>query len=159
MFGKLKEIEIEEVLSQQIVGHLGCHADGITYVVPLSYAYDGTYLYCRSMEGMKIDMMRKNPVICFQVDQREDMANWKSVILWGQFEELKEPVMRNQALQKLVDRKLPLISSATMHLSSSWPFPEKELTNIRGTVFRILIREKTGRFERGQLAGELNEYR
>lgn len=159
MFGKLTAIEIEQVLKQEIIGRLGCHANGLTYVVPVSYVYDGSCLYGRSMEGMKIDFMRKNPEVCFQVDRMLNMANWKSVILWGSFEELGEPKMRKQGLQKLIDRKLPLISSATTHLSSDWPFAEQNLDEIKGIVFRILIKEKTGRFESGEVAQSLNEFR
>jgi uncharacterized protein len=147
MFGILNHPEIEQLLQHEIVGRLGCHTNGITYVVPVSYAYDGQYLYGRSMEGMKIDFMRKNPKVCFQVDRMENYANWKSVIAWGEFEELTEPAMRNAALKHLVDRKLPLTSSATMQLSADWPFPEQDPASINGVIFRIYIKEKTGRFE------------
>lgn len=151
MFGKLTTIEIEAVLHEGIVGRLGCHSGGITYVVPVSYAYDGIYLYGRSMEGMKIDFMRTNPKVCFEVDHMENMANWKSVILWGDYEELADPKLRNEGLQKLVERKFPIVSSATIHLDACWPFSEKELPDIKGIVFRILVKEKTGRFEDDQV--------
>jgi hypothetical protein len=59
MFGILNPVEIEQLLSKQLVGRIGCHADGVTYVVPISYAYDGEYVYARTFEGMKINMMRK----------------------------------------------------------------------------------------------------
>jgi uncharacterized protein len=151
MFGKLTMTEIEVILHQEILGRLGCHSDGITYVVPVSYAYDGAYLYCRSMEGMKINFMRMNPKVCFQVDHMENKANWKSVIVWGDYEELTDPKLRSEALQKLVERKLPIVSSATMQLSSLWPFPEQDQGDIKGIVFRILVKEKTGRFESDQV--------
>jgi hypothetical protein len=41
MFGKLSSIEIEEVLTQQIIGRIACHANDMSYIVPISYAYDG----------------------------------------------------------------------------------------------------------------------
>jgi len=41
MLGKLTMAEIEEVIKHQIVGRIGCHANGMTYRVPVSYAYDG----------------------------------------------------------------------------------------------------------------------
>lgn len=151
MFGKLTTIEIEAVLHEGIVGRLGCNSGGITYVVPVSYAYDGAYLYGRSREGMKIDFMRMNPKVCFQVDHMVDMANWKSVILWGDYEELTDPKLRNEGLQKLVERKFPIVSSATIHLAASWPFLEKDLAEIEGIAFRILVKEKTGRFESGEV--------
>ena len=90
MFGTLNDKEIETLLSNRVVGHLACHVDKRIYVVPISYAYDGNYVYAHTREGMKIDMMRKNPQVCFEVDDLKDMANWKTVIAWGEFEDLKE---------------------------------------------------------------------
>lgn len=48
MFKNLESKQIEKVISENIIARLGCHADGETYVVPISYAYDGKYLYVRS---------------------------------------------------------------------------------------------------------------
>lgn len=148
MFGKLNTEEIEQVLMNQVVGRLGCHAQGITYVVPVSYAYDGGFIYGRSFEGMKIDMMRKDPKVCFQVDIMNNMADWQSVIAWGIYQELEHTTERNEALQKLMDRRLPLLSSETTHLSPVWPFTPHDISEIRGIVFRIQLTKKTGRFEK-----------
>lgn len=147
MLGKLSIEEIETVLSENIVGRIGCHADGVTYVVPVSYAYDGQYIYVRTQEGMKIDMLRKSPELCFQVDEMKNMANWKSVITWGVFEELNEPELRNAALQKLINRIIPTIASKTVKFYDEWPFYPDNLENIQGIVFRALLKRKTGRFE------------
>lgn len=150
MFGKLNADQIEEVLKHQVIGRIGCHADDITYIVPVSYAYDGEYIYGHTFEGMKVNMMRKNPKVCFQADKMKDkdMANWQSVIAWGEFEELQQPDERRLALQKLNERMLPLISSETMHLSTQWPFLPEDADSIKGIVYRIRLKEKTGRFEK-----------
>ena len=148
MLGVLTDIELKEVLSQELVGRVGCHADDMTYVVPMSYAFDGDNIYGHANEGMKIKMMRKNPRVCFQVDDMKDMANWKSVIVWGEFKELTEKAERDKALQLLLDRVLPMKSSETTHLSPLWPFPASDLSSIKGIVFKIEIRKSTGRFEK-----------
>lgn len=148
MFGKLNSAEIEELIGQQIVGRIGCHADGITYVVPVSYAYDGTFVYGHTFEGMKINLMRKNPKLCFQVDNTKNLANWKSVICWGEFEELTDEAECSQALEKLNSRALPIISSETMHVSPVWPFSADKNDKVGGIFFRIRLAEKTGRFEK-----------
>jgi nitroimidazol reductase NimA-like FMN-containing flavoprotein (pyridoxamine 5'-phosphate oxidase superfamily) len=147
MFGELKTVQIEKVIADNIIGRLGCHADGRTYVVPISYAYDGGFIYARTFEGLKISIMRKNPRVCFQIDEMENMANWKSVVTWGTFEELTNQDERNAGLQKLINRILPEISSDTVKLSPQWPFPTDDYTKIKGIVFRIRLTEKTGRFE------------
>ncbi|MGZ3859312.1 MAG: pyridoxamine 5'-phosphate oxidase family protein [Flavisolibacter sp.] len=149
MLGTLQPTEIEELLRSGMVGRIGCHADGETYVVPISYAYDGQYIYCHTQEGKKAHMMRKNPKVCFQVEVMKDMANWKSVIVQGRFEELTGKADRDIAMQALVNRYLPVISSVTTHLGKDWPFHSGNLSEIRGLVFRIAADEKTGRFESG----------
>lgn len=148
MFKTLDKAQIESVISENIVGRLGCHADAKTYVVPVSYAYDGNCIYVRTFEGLKISMMRKNPQVCFQVDSMENTADWKSVIMWGLFEELTTEEERNEGLKVLINRVLPNISSETMKLSPVWPFVTTDYGNIDGIVFRIRITEKTGRCER-----------
>lgn len=151
MFGKLTNSEIEDVLSRQILGRIACHADDITYIVPTSYAYDGEYLYGRTFEGLKIELMRKNPKVCFQTDTMENMANWMSVIAWGEFKELTETGERNSAIEKLLARKIDGIASTTVKLSPLWPFSAKEnIDKIEGIIFSIRLMEKTGRFEKSE---------
>jgi len=147
MIGNLSSAEIEAVLTGNLIGRIGCHADGLTYVVPVSYAYDGQFIYVRTQEGMKINMLRKNPELCFQVDILENMANWKSVVVWGRFEELKEPELREAALQKLFDRNTPAVTGRNVRFYEEWPFSPADPGSIPGIVFRVHITEKTGRFE------------
>jgi len=152
MIGILDKQQIEDVLSRQGVGRIGCHANGTTYVVPISYAYDGECIYCHTHEGRKIEMMRRNPNVCFEVDELKDVANWKSVITWGIFHELKEPPQRTAGLKKLIDRMLPLAASQTMHLSPDSPFLPEDINSIPGVVFCIRLHKKTGRYETNSVA-------
>ena len=148
MLGALNSSEIESLIHREFVGRIGCHADDMTYIVPVSYAYDGEYIYVHTSEGLKLDIMRKNPNVCFQVDDMHNMANWQSVIAWGNFEELKKGEQRTHAVELLMNRALPIIHSETMHISPHWPFPSNELENIEGVIFRIRLTKKTGRYEK-----------
>lgn len=148
MFGKLTNAEIEALIHREFIGRLGCHAENVTYIVPISYAYDGEYIYGHTYEGMKVNMMRKNPRICFQVDDMHNMANWQSVVAWGTFEELEHSHERDYAINVLMHRALPIVHSETMHLSPQWPFPAADPSTIDGIIFRIRLTDKTGRFEK-----------
>jgi nitroimidazol reductase NimA-like FMN-containing flavoprotein (pyridoxamine 5'-phosphate oxidase superfamily) len=149
MFGQLSIQEIDEFINRQVVGRIGCHSNNVTYVVPISFAFDGTYVYGHTEEGLKVNIMRQNPNVCFEADHLEDMANWKSVICQGVFEELTDKAEREKALKILLERPLPFITSKTVQLSPQWPFPPSDYNLIGGVVFRILLNEKTGRFENG----------
>lgn len=149
MFGKLNSTEIEELLHSQFIGRIACHADGLTYVVPISYAYDGTCIYAHALEGKKMKMMRKNPQVCFEVDDTRHLSDWKSVVAWGTFEELTGEEERTSAIRKLEERALPILTSETMHLTPQWPFPTEDGKDVPGIMFRIRLTEKTGRYEKG----------
>lgn len=153
MFGELTAPEIEELLTQQLVGRIGCYADGITYVVPVSYVYDGVYIYVHTQEGMKMAIMHKNPQVCFQADNTKNLSCWQSVIAWGEFEELVGERQKKEALKKLSSRRLPILSSETMHITPEWPFSSDDSQEmIGGIFFRLKLTKKTGRFEK--IAGE-----
>jgi nitroimidazol reductase NimA-like FMN-containing flavoprotein (pyridoxamine 5'-phosphate oxidase superfamily) len=147
MLGNLSDNEIEEVIYDQVIGRIGCHADNITYIVPVSYAYDGKYAYVHSKAGKKVDIMRKNPNVCFEVELYEDMANWRTVIAWGRFEEITDETERRAALSLLTHRWMPEVKS---ELVESLRETAREADfNTEGILYRIEILEKTGRYEEG----------
>lgn len=155
MVGNLTEIQVDELLSRQFVGRIGCSLNNKMYVVPISYAYEGNSIYAHTYEGLKIEAMRANPNVCFEVDDYADMANWQSVISWGRFEEITDAADRGAAIQILLNRNLPVPSSETTHLGTSWPFDANN-ESVDGIVFRIVLSEKTGRFERYSNSPKLN---
>jgi uncharacterized protein len=149
MLGELTPEQINAVLFSEVVGRVGCSAEGRTYVVPIIYVFDGDAVYAHSAEGLKIRMMRANPHVCFQVDQRENLANWRSVVAWGVYEELhgKEAL---DALQILVGRLMPLVISETLRLPNDPSLATaKPVTDAPKTIiYRIRLTERTGRFEK-----------
>jgi nitroimidazol reductase NimA-like FMN-containing flavoprotein (pyridoxamine 5'-phosphate oxidase superfamily) len=84
----LSREEIDALLREQVVGRVGVHADGLTYVVPVIYAYDGEAVYVLTVEGQKTRMLRESPRACFEVDEYPEPGRWRSAILYGPYEEL-----------------------------------------------------------------------
>ena len=68
MMGELTSEEIENLLHTSVLGRIGCSEGKLIYVVPISFVYDGTYVYCHTHEGFKIEILRKNPNLCFEVE-------------------------------------------------------------------------------------------
>ena len=83
--------EIDEFLRGQRIARLGCHADGVTYVVPLIYAYEDEAVVAVTTEGRKTAMLRENPRVCVEVDEYDSAGkgSWRSVIAHGSYEELR----------------------------------------------------------------------
>lgn len=142
MLGTLTRAQIEEVLRAGTIGRLGVTADGRTYVVPITYVYDGTSIYGHTTVGEKVRMMRKTSNVCFEVEDIKDMANWRTVITWGRYEELTGDVAT--AAAKLIAARLgPLTTSATS--GPAGPSARAAKTHVS---YRIRLAERTGRFER-----------
>jgi nitroimidazol reductase NimA-like FMN-containing flavoprotein (pyridoxamine 5'-phosphate oxidase superfamily) len=139
VLGQLRPAEITKVLREGTIGRIGTSVDGRTYVVPVTYVYDGNSVYGHTRLGQKIRMMRANPNVCFQVDDIDDMANWRSVIAQGTYEELSGDMAT--AAAKLISARLgPLTASET-----AGPAGRGGRTHIS---YRIRLRERTGRYER-----------
>lgn len=141
MLGELTASDIERVLDENIIGRIGCHAFGKTYVVPITYAYDGTFVYVQGREGMKLHMMRSNPHVCFEVDAMDALANWESVIAHGTFEELHGE-LASLAWHLLVDRldnRAAQPPGDTVHPKAG---------KVPAVLYRLRLTEKSGRFEK-----------
>lgn len=151
MLGKLNSDQIDQVLQMQVFGRIACQWNDKPYIVPISYAYDGKYLYAHSREGLKIEILRKNPETCFQADIVDNLANWRSVIVWGAYEELKNPNELEKAKLMLDNRFAPLHTSQSISRPSEDIHPPQSVEKkLKAVYFRIKIKEKTGRFERIQ---------
>jgi nitroimidazol reductase NimA-like FMN-containing flavoprotein (pyridoxamine 5'-phosphate oxidase superfamily) len=150
MIGRLTNEQIEEVLQTSVLGRIGCSDGKKMYVVPINYVYDGKYIIAHSVAGMKIEMMRKNPSVCFEVDEMKSFSNWKSVILWGEYQELTDERDRYAAMKLFVDRMLHMKISETAvppELSENRVHPRSP-GMIKPVIYRIIPTEKTGRFEK-----------
>ena len=100
---------IVAILQQDLVCRLGLCQDNVPYVVPVNYAYaDGCLYFHSSQQGMKMEMLRANPRVCFEVDvdaqvttSREACGysiNYRSVIGWGTACELTDAEDKRRAL-------------------------------------------------------------
>jgi len=82
--------EIDDFILVQKIGRIGCHVDGVTYVVPVIFAWDTDAFYIYTTEGQKVSMMRQNSSVCFEIDEYLVDGSWRSVIVQGVYEELHD---------------------------------------------------------------------
>ena len=102
--GPLKENDSMAILQRSSLGRLGCVDQNAPYVVPMNYFFDGKDIYIHSLPGRKIDAMRANSRVCFQVDEITDAFHWRSVIAFGSYEEVSDAETRDAMLGKLFTR-------------------------------------------------------
>ena len=156
MLGTLDDAAIDALLRSEFVGRIGCHANGRTYVIPVSYVYEDGAIYGHTTEGLKIEMMRENPAVCFEIDRVAGPMHWDSVVADATFEELAAEEAQH-AFGLLVDRLVPLMAAQDGARTPAAPTPEPDegadptpmdLASSRPVVFRLRLGERTGRFQR-----------
>src|ERR1700730_1735248 len=80
---KCRSRECREFLARLGFGRLACVSNNRPYIVPIYFSYDAERLYCFSTLGRKIEWMRKNPLVCVEVDEVLAHDNWMSVVVLG----------------------------------------------------------------------------
>ena len=148
MVGHLTEEQIITVLKENALGRLGCSDSTQTYIVPINYYYDGEAIVMHSEVGLKINMMRQNPKVCFEVDELSDFTNWKSVVIFGRYQEIEGEDERREVMDAFVNSMMRIKLSETALL----PEMHKERLHPRTgpletVIFKILIDKMTGRYE------------
>jgi uncharacterized protein len=88
---ELPETECRDFLSKTSIARLGCSLNDQPYVVPIAIAYEPDCIYVFSTFGKKIEWMRMNPKVCVQVDELKGQADWTSVLVNGEYQELPDP--------------------------------------------------------------------
>ena len=148
MLGELDIMQIDHFLLSQAVGRIACTDGKRPYIVPVTYVYDGKDIIGQAKEGMKVEIMRANPNVCFEVDVMSNTANWQSVILFGTFHELKGKKSRT-ARDYLFNHVWPLLTSSRIHTHQHEVIDEIDDSNrVKPVMYRIKIKQKSGRFEK-----------
>jgi uncharacterized protein len=138
----LSQAENEALLRHCKIGRIGIYDQHRQrpYVVPVSYLYRDGAAYLHSAPGLKLDLLHEQPTgVCFQVDDIADEGEWRSLIAWGRFEEIKDPNERGRVLRLFGDRL------------TRGPLRDRNQGGRGGmlgageTVYRVVLDEMTGR--------------
>jgi nitroimidazol reductase NimA-like FMN-containing flavoprotein (pyridoxamine 5'-phosphate oxidase superfamily) len=132
----LSETEARNLIAGGKIGRLGCVDNGEPYVVPINYVFEDGSIYSHSLPGRKIEALRAHPRACLQVDEIENDFEWRSVIAYGNFEEIRVPSDRRSILSKLLAR-FPLLTPVESVMAKDASAPDS-------VVFRIIVDRITG---------------
>lgn len=85
---KEKEItslkEIEGIIKRAKVCRIGLVDGDEPYIVPVCFGYEGNALYFHSApEGRKIDLIRKNRRVCFEIDIDVEIVSGEKPCRWA----------------------------------------------------------------------------
>jgi uncharacterized protein len=139
MIQELTAHEIDQILRHERIGRIGSTSVGHVEITPIIYGYDGDSIFGHSRFGRKIQYMRGNPEVCFEVEEVIDPTSWRIVVLRGTYMELSDPRERDVAMRRI--------------LAQAGGGPESSAVQVeRGddlVIYRIAITDRSGRREGG----------
>ena len=136
--------EIEEIISKSIVCRIALSENDTPYILPVCFGCEGDTLYFHSARrGRKLDILRRNNRVCFEMDIDIDLirgdkaCSWgmkyRSVIGFGTASILEDPAEKRKGLDAIM-----------RHYSGpAGNYSEKELN--RTTVVKVQINSLTGK--------------
>ncbi|MBN1103417.1 MAG: pyridoxamine 5'-phosphate oxidase family protein, partial [Deltaproteobacteria bacterium] len=139
------EAALEGILRRAMVCRLALSVDDEPYIVPLNFGYRDRVLYFHgAREGKKIEMLRKNNRVCFEVDVDHEMVRaempcdwtfkYRSVIGFGRAELITEPEAKGNALDVIITQ-----------CGAATPYPYREEKLARTCIIRVTIESMTGK--------------
>ena len=152
MIKDLKHKKCLELLHNKYIGRLAYVRGENPYVVPITYYYydkEDNSIISYSLEGHKIDAMRKKQMVALVVDEIESITDWKSVLVQGEFEELSGIDARNllhefakgvkEIINREQDKDVQFIHEFSSKLGAEDSSP---------IVYRIKIKKITGKWRK-----------
>lgn len=136
--------QIDNIMERALVCRIAMCDDGQAYVVPVNFGYSDGYLYIHSAHvGKKIDILKRNPRVSFEVDidhalvAGEDPCsytfNYRSVVGFGTATILHDVKEKREGMDAIVKHYAGGASS----------YPDTALARV--TLVRIEISSITGR--------------
>lgn len=101
---------LEEILKGAIICRVAMMDGDLPYILPFNYGYRDGVIYIHSApEGKKINLLRKNPRVCFEVEDESELikgeqaCDWstlyRSVMGYGEVEILSDDQSKQQGLE------------------------------------------------------------
>lgn len=138
-FRALGRDEIDALLARNQVGRMAFVRSSQIDVEPVHYVYANGWLYGRTPPGRHLEVTGADwwPV-AFEVDEVEDLFNWRSVVVHGGFYTLDPngPAWQRAEAAKatqMIREKIPFDTSA------------EQADDHEGVLFRIGVQEVSGR--------------
>jgi nitroimidazol reductase NimA-like FMN-containing flavoprotein (pyridoxamine 5'-phosphate oxidase superfamily) len=135
---------IEGIIGKGQVCRLALSENERPYIVPLCFGYEDNTLYFHSAhEGKKLDMLRKNNNVCFEIDTDYELVKgkkacdcsmkYRSVIGFGKAELVEDIESKRRALNIIMQN----------YLEGSFEYPEESIENT--VIIRVEIESMTGK--------------
>ena len=136
---------IEEIIEKALLCRLAMTRGDQPYLVPLCFGYreKALFFHC-AQEGMKLDILKENDKVCFEMEidceliRGESVCEWgvkgRSVVGFGEASLVEDPASKRKALDIIMQ-----------HYGAKRPFAYKEKGLEKAAIIRVDIHGMSGK--------------
>ena len=136
--------EIEEILNKADVLRIALCENNTPYIIPLNFGYKDNFIFLHcANKGKKIDILKKNNNIAFEVDIETELVSseiacdcsmkYKSVVGYGKAYFISDLKEKKQALDVIMSH----------YFNGSFEYPPREIE--KTCLIRVEIESMTGK--------------
>ena len=136
--------EIEQIISKAIVCRVAVSDENEPYIIPMCFGFkDGILFFHSAKEGKKIEILKKNNKVCFEMDidtelvEGEKGCDWgikySSVVGFGKAAFVEDIQEKRNALHLLLEH----------YSNKKYEFSEESLSQV--AIIKIQIESLTGK--------------
>jgi nitroimidazol reductase NimA-like FMN-containing flavoprotein (pyridoxamine 5'-phosphate oxidase superfamily) len=140
-----KKNELEDILMTAPICRLGLLDHALPYIVPLNFGYkDGCLYFHSASHGKKIDLLKRNTTVCFEIDIDHRIipadipcrwsTEYRSIIGYGTARFITNLKHKKKALSIILNHYSPKVS---------FDFPKDKLQEV--IILRVDIITMTGK--------------
>jgi nitroimidazol reductase NimA-like FMN-containing flavoprotein (pyridoxamine 5'-phosphate oxidase superfamily) len=138
--------EIGAIIQKSEVCRLGLAVDNTPYIVPVFFGYENNCLYIHcAKEGLKLDMIRQNNNVCFEVEVDTEITNrdkpacqwsssYRSVIGYG-----------SAFILEKLDEKIQALNVIMRHYCNRTSFEYKKKAVKEVAIIKIVVDHMSGK--------------
>jgi len=136
---------IKSILEEALVCRIALCDDNSPYIIPMNFGYKDNYLYLHSApEGRKIEILRKNNNICFEVDLKTELVTSENACKWGMKYLSVVGFGKAQIVNDIEEKKKALNIIMNKHSNeSSFEYLEAAIKNV--VIIKVRITELAGK--------------
>ncbi|MHC4725814.1 MAG: pyridoxamine 5'-phosphate oxidase family protein [Planctomycetota bacterium] len=135
---------IEDIIRKAQVCRLALSENGQPYIIPLCFGYKNITLYFHTaLEGKKLDILRKNNNVCFEIDTDRELVKgkkacncsmkYRSVIGFGKAELIEDIELKRKALNIIMQN----------YYEGFFKYPDVSIQNT--VIIKVEIESMTGK--------------
>ena len=139
---------IEEIIKKADVCRIALANGSIPYIVTMNFGYSGgvkpsIFFHCAD-KGRKLEMIRKNKYVCFEMDTDHKIYNGKNGCDWG----MKYSSIIGYGYISVItekEEKITGLNRIMAHYGGEWEYSYDNRVLERTVILRLDIREMTGK--------------